>query len=162
MDSNSGAIRQNMLSLLDKTRNETRTLLCGLDPNLAIHTDERAWRVRDILGHLAVWNGEAVLSLQAYVEGGEYHCIPAETQYYDYNGPAADERKCWSMDQVWAEYETAHEQLRQIVTTLPDEKWEGEMLYPWNSRGTAEYLIRVMMAHESVDHCDIVRRAIAE
>ncbi len=154
------ATRKQMLSLLDKTRSETHALLSSLNPELVIHTDERAWRVRDILGHLGVWNGEAVKSLEAYMAGGEYHCIPTEAQYYDYNGPAAEARKTWTMEQVWAEYETAHEQLKQIVVSLPDKKWEGELLYPWNSRGTVEYLIQVMMAHESVDHCDIVRRAI--
>jgi len=151
--------RVKMLDLLTKTYQDTRTLLSGLDPERVIHTDERAWRVRDILGHLSVWNMEAVRSLRAYAEGGEYHCIPTEAQYYDYNGPAADERKRWTMEQVWAEYNSAHDQLRQIVASLPDEKWEGQMLYPWNLRGTVEYFIKVMMNHETMDHCSIVIKA---
>ncbi len=155
------ATRQEMLTLLDTTRRTTRALLSNLDPDRIIHTDERQWRVRDILGHLGVWNGEAVRSLQAYAAGSEYHCIPSEAEYYDYNGPAADERKSWPMDQVWAEYETAHDQLKQIVSTLPDKNWQGELLYPWNARGTPEYLIRVMMSHETVDHCGLVIHTIA-
>lgn len=153
--------RQEMLSLLEDTRRETRALLSSLDPNRVIHKDERAWRVRDIIGHLGVWNAEAVRSLQAYAQGGEYYCIPSEAKYYDYNGPAADERKTWTMEQLWAEYETAHDQLTQIVANLPDEKWEGEMLYPWNMRGTVEQLIRVMMYHETIDHCALVVQAIS-
>ncbi len=152
--------RQQLLSLLDKTRRETRALLSNLDPDRAIHTDERAWRVRDILGHLGTWNWEAARSLQAYAEGREYTCIPSEIKYYEYNGPAADERKTWPMDQVWAEYESAHDQLKQIVSSLPEEKLAGDMLYPWNERGTAERLIIIMMNHEKVDHCDHVARAI--
>jgi len=150
--------RQIMLHLLDKTRLETRTLLSGLDPDRTIHSDERAWRVRDIIGHLGVWNVEAVRSLKAYAEGSEYYCITTDAQYYDYNGPAADERKTWNMSQVWAEYETAHDQLKEIITSLPDEKWDGEMVYPWSERGTVERFIKVMMAHEKVDHCDLVIR----
>ncbi len=88
-------------------------------------------------------------------------CIPSEEKYFDYNGPAADARKLWTMDQVWAEYESAHDELKQIVTELPKEKWNGLMMYPWNERGTVENLIRVMMKHEEVDHCGIVARAIA-
>jgi len=153
-------VRQQMLSLLDITRRETCALLSSLDPDRIIHTDERAWRVRDIIGHLGVWNGEAVRSLMAYVEGGEYSCIPTEAKYYEYNGPAADERKTWTMNEVWAEYETAHDQLKRIVASMPDEKWEGEMLYPWNARGTVEYFIKVMMSHEKVDHCDLVVKVI--
>ncbi len=148
--------RQKMLDLLDQTRGETRLLLSGLDPECVVHTDERAWRVRDIIGHLGVWNVEAARSLEAYASGGEYACIPSEAQYFDYNGPAANLRQPWTMQQVWAEYEAAHDQLKQIITSVPTEKWAGEMLYPWNHRGTVEYLIRVMMAHEKVDHCDLV------
>ncbi len=153
--------RCEMLILLAETRRTTCALLSSLDPDRIIHTDERHWRVRDILGHLSVWNGEAARSLRAYAAGSEYHCIPSEAEYYDYNGPAAEERKSWTMDQVWAEYETAHDQLKQLVSSLPDEKWEGELLYPWNARGTPEYLIRVMMNHETVDHCELVIHTVS-
>ncbi len=153
--------RQRMLILLDATNRETRLLLSGLDPDRTIHSDERSWRVRDILGHLGVWNIEAARSLQAYADGQEYSCIPSEAEYYDYNGPAADLRKTWTIDQVWSEYENSHAQLRKIVQSLPDEKWDGELLYPWNSRGTVEYLIEVMMKHENVDHCELVIQATA-
>ncbi len=152
--------RQQMLSLLEQTRHETRALLFNLDPERVVHSDERAWRVRDIIGHLAVWNGEAARSLEAYAKGEEYHCIPGEEQYFDYNGPAAELRRSWSMQQVWAEYESTHDQLKEIITSLPDEKWTGELLYPWNHRGSVEYLIRVMMAHETVDHCEVVVRML--
>ncbi len=161
MNTSYGETRQRMINLLDTTRRETRSLLSGLDPDRVIHTDERSWRVRDILGHLGVWNMEAARSLQAYADGQEYSCIPSEAEYYDYNGPAADLRKTWTMDQVWAEYENAHAQLKQIVESLPDDKWDGELLYPWNSHGTVEYLIEVMMKHEIVDHCELVIKVTA-
>lgn len=160
MISNIDETRSFLLGLLNKTRHETRELLSSLDPERKIHTDERAWRVRDIVGHLGVWNGEAVRSLNAYANGDEYYCIPTDAMYYEYNGLAADERRSWTMDQVWGEYEIAHNQLRLLVETVPDEKWEGEMVYPWNERGTIARLIEAMMDHEKEDHCDLVARAI--
>ena len=63
--------RQRSLNLLDETRLETRSTLSGIDPERVVHTDERAWRVRDVVGHLSVWNGEAARSLSAYARGGE-------------------------------------------------------------------------------------------
>jgi hypothetical protein len=148
-----------MLDLLDNTRRDTRSVLSALDPERVVHGDERAWRVRDVLGHLAVWNGEAARSLRAYAAGGEYFCIPSESEYYEYNGPAADERRSWPMQQVWAEYEQSHDQLRSMVEMMPLAKWNGEMLYPWHDRGTVEGLISTMMNHERVDHCEIILRA---
>jgi len=150
-----------MLDLLDGTRRETRSALSRLDPERVVHTDERAWRVRDVVGHLGVWNGEAARSLSAYAGGGEYYCVPSEAQYYEYNGPAADERRTWTIQQVWAEYEQSHDQLKGLVETMPAEKWDGDMLYPWRERGTVEGLIRTMMNHERIDHCAIVLKAVA-
>lgn len=149
-----------LLSLLDKTRRETRELLSSLDPKHVVHTDERAWRVRDIIGHLGVWNKEAARSLNAFAVGEEYYCIPTDAMYYEYNGPAADERRTWPMVQVWAEYETAHDQLKSLIEVMPDEKWEKEMVFPWNERGTITRLIIMMMDHEKVDHCDLVVKSI--
>jgi len=149
--------RARTLQLLDGTGRETRSLLSALGPDRIVHTDERAWRVRDIVGHLGVWNWEAARSMRAYSQGGEYRCIPTEAEYDNYNGPAAEARRAWTMEQVWTEYETAHDELRRLIERLPDEKWAGEMLYPWNERGTAAHLIEIMMTHEERDHCSLVR-----
>ncbi len=147
MNSNVEETRRLMLALLDRTRRETRSLLSRLDPERVVHDDERAWRVRDIVGHLAVWNGEAARSLSAHAKGDEYTCIPTRAEYDEYNGPAADERRAWTVEQVWAEYEASHDQLKMIVETMPAGKWDGEMLYPWNERGTIEQFIKRMMKH---------------
>ena len=76
-------------------------------------------------------------------------------------GPAADERRAWTMEQVWAEYEASHDQLNLIVETMPAEKWDGEMLFPWNERGTIEQFIKRMMKHETKDHCNALVKATA-
>ena len=160
MISNVEESRRSILNVLATTRSETRALLSALDPERTVHDDERAWRVRDILGHLAVWNMEAARSLQAYAEGEEYTCVADRSGYYDYNGPAAQERSDWTMDEVWAEYEASHDQLRRVIAALPAGKWEGEMVFPWSERGTAGQLIQRMMKHEKTDHCELVSRVV--
>ncbi len=161
MPANVEESRRALLNLLEQQCHETRAVLSALDPERVIHNDERAWRVRDILGHLAVWNVEAARSLVAYAKGEAYTCIPNESKYYDYNGPAADERKRWSLADVWAEYDASHALLRAAITTMPAGKWHGEMVFPWNERGTVEQLILIMMKHEKVDHCELVLKAAA-
>ncbi len=148
--------RHALLDLLDQQRLETRLVLSGLDPERVVHDDERAWRVRDILGHLGVWNGEAARSLEAHARGEEYTCIESEAAYYDYNGPAADERKLWTLDEVWAEYEASHDQLKAAIEAMPASKWATQMLFPWGECGTVEQLVRIMMNHEKVDHCALI------
>ena len=162
MNSNVEETRRSILDLLEKTRRETRLTLSRLDPERVVHDDERAWRVRDIIGHLGVWNREAARSLSAYAQGSEYNCISGRIEYDEYNGPAADERRAWTTQQVWAEYEASHDQLNEIIETMPVEKWDGEMVYPWNERGTIGQFIKRMMKHETKDHCNLVIKTVAE
>jgi DinB superfamily len=162
MNSNVEEARRQSLSLLNTTRRATRSTLSRLDPEQVVHNDERAWRVRDVVGHLGVWNGEAARSLSAYAKGGEYFCVTANTKYYEYNGPAADERNAWTLEQVWAEYEASHDQLKLMIETMPADKWDGEMLFPWNERGTVEQFIKRMMKHEKIDHCNLILKVTQE
>ncbi len=153
--------RRSLLDLLEQQRLETRLVLSGFDPERVVHDDERAWRVRDVLGHLAVWNGEAARSLNAHARGEQYTCLESEGEYYNYNGPAADERKPWTLDEVWAEYESSHDQLKAAIQSMPAKRWDAQMLFPWSECGTVEQLVRIMIKHEKVDHCGLILRAAA-
>jgi hypothetical protein len=153
MNPNELSSRNHILHLLDVTRQGTRSLLTPLEPGLVVHQDERSWQVRDVIGHLGAWNWEAARSILAYSKDSEYTCISSEAAYDDYNGLAAEERRAWTMEQIWAEYDSAHDQLNLLVRTMPDDKWNGELVYPWNEHGSIPHLIEVMMAHEKIDHC---------
>ena len=155
MNSNVEETRALMLQLLDVTQRKTRLALSGIDPERVVFNDNPIWRVRDVVGHIGVWNGEAAYSLRVHAEGGEYYCIESEMQYDEYNASAVEERRSWEIDQVWAEYEASYDQLKLVVETMPTENWNVDMLYPWNERGTVQNLIEVMMKHE-VEHREII------
>jgi hypothetical protein len=150
--------RKLMLKLIDGTQRETRLALSTIDPEKGVFSDP-IWRVRDVLGHIGVWNGEAARSLGAHAKGSEYHCIASEAEYDEYNAVAVEERRAWSVKQVWAEYEAAYEQLIYIVETMPADNWNIEILYPWNERGTVWNIIEVMMRHE-VEHVEVIRHLL--
>ncbi|OGO62503.1 MAG: hypothetical protein A2029_02530 [Chloroflexi bacterium RBG_19FT_COMBO_47_9] len=155
MNSNVEEIRALMLQLLDVTQRKTRLARSGIDPERVVFNDIPIWRVRDVVGHIGVWNGEAAHSLRAHAMGGEYHCIESEMKYDEYNAAAVEERRAWNIDQVWAEYEASSNELKLFVETVPDENWNTDMLYPWNERGTVRKLIEIMMKHE-VEHREIM------
>lgn len=148
MKSSRKETRNLMLELLDKTRRETQLALSDIDPERVVHSGDSPWRIRDVLGHIGVWNGEAAQSLQAHAKGSKYHCISSEAKYDEYNGAAVDERRTWTVEQVWVEYQTSHDRLKSLVETMSNEDWDRDMLYPWNEEGTTWRLIEVMMKHE--------------
>ena len=155
MNSNVEETRALMLQLIDVTQRNTRSILSGIDPERVVFNDNPIWRVRDVVGHIGVWNGEAALSLRAHAKGTEYHCITSEAKYDEYNASAVEERCSWNIDQVWAEYEASYNELKLLVETIPEENWNKNMLYPWNERGTITKLIEIMMKHE-VEHREII------
>jgi len=155
MNSNVEETRNLMVQLLDVTQRKTWLELSSIDPERVVFSNNPIWRVRDVVGHIGVWNGEAANSLRAHAEGGEYYCIESEAKYDEFNGFAVEERRTWNIDQVWAEYKASCDQLKILVETMPAEKWDGDMLYPWNERGTIRNLIKVMMKHE-VEHREII------
>jgi hypothetical protein len=155
MNSNVEETRTLMLQLIDVTQRKTRLALSGIDPERVVFNDNPKWRIRDVVGHIGVWNGEAAHSLRVHAVGGEYHCIVSEMQYDEYNAFAVEERRAWNIDQVWAEYEASYNELKLLVETMPEENWNTDMLYPWNERGTVRELIEIMMKHE-VEHREII------
>jgi hypothetical protein len=156
LDSSVEETRGLVLELLAATRRDTRSAFSEVDPQLTVHDDKPAWRVRDVLGHLAVWNGEAAKSLRAHARGEEYHCIPS-AHYDQYNATAAAERGAWPMARVWAEYEASGDQLKTVIDSMPMERWNAEVLFPWNERGTVRRLIEIMMRHD-VEHREVVAK----
>lgn len=159
MNSNVEERRRQLLALLDETRLQTKAAISNLDQESVVHTDDRAWRIRDVVGHIGVWNAEAARSLKAHAAGGEYHCVPSDASYFDYNGVAAAERSTWTVDQIWAEYDQSHRDLRSMIESMPADQWDRSILYPWNEAGTVDGLVTIMMKHERVDHCEIILNA---
>lgn len=146
--------RNSTLWLLRRTRRMTRAALEPLDPDAIVHDDEQAWRVRDVLGHLGVWNGEAARSLEAHAAGGEHTCIATSGLYDMYNERAVAERRAWPMADAWAEYEAAHDRLETAIAGMPPDRWDTPIQYPWTELGSVVGLVVLMTEHETSDHCE--------
>jgi hypothetical protein len=149
--------RTRMLQLLAETCKQTRSALANIDPEKVVFAEDPQWRMRDALGHVGVWNGEAARSIEAHAGGNVYHCVDSESEYDHYNALAVAERRTWTMDQVWAEYDASCDELQRLVETMSAQKWLIDMLYPWNEIGSLQRLIDIMMKHE-VEHREAIIR----
>ena len=78
MNSNVEETRALMLQLIDVTQRKTRLALSGIDPERVVFNNNPIWHVRDVVGHIGAWNGEAAHSLRVHAEGGGYRCIESE------------------------------------------------------------------------------------
>ena len=127
--------RESTLGLLRRTRRATHATLEPLDPEAGVQDGDDAWMVRDVVGHLGVWNGEAAKALEAHAFGETYTVLEGARGYDDYNAEAVAERRTWSMEQVWAEYDETHARLEAAVESMPTDRWDVPVPYPWTESG---------------------------
>jgi hypothetical protein len=58
------------------------------------------------------------------------------------------------MAHVWAEYEATHDRLEAAIATMPSDRWDTSIQYPWTELGSVVGLVVLMTEHETSDHCE--------
>ncbi len=146
-----------LLRLLDETRDQTLAALTEVDLDTPVYP-EGGWLVRDVVGHLALWEEQVCLSLQAYSEGSEYS-IPGFSDVDAYNNQDVERRRKQSVEQVLADFNAARARMKSLIEALPPDKLSSDILCPWGSRSMIAAVIQDMAQHEA-EHCrDIVEAA---
>ncbi|NIS79628.1 MAG: hypothetical protein GTO14_05330 [Anaerolineales bacterium] len=148
-----------LVQKLTETRLATHVILKGVDLEIRVYTDTD-WRIRDILGHLATWDREVAKSLRAFSAGNEYFIPDIEEDESEYNEQAVLEQRNLSTQQIYEEWEQAHDDFREAVRIIPSELFPGDVLYPWgDERGSIARLVDYMIEHE-VEHRLEIENAI--
>ncbi len=148
-----------LLEKLIETRSATRALLKDVDPEMRVYTDPE-WRIRDILGHIATWDRQVAKSLRAFKAGTEYFIPDIDEDESEYNEQAVLEQRKFSTQQIFVEWEQAHDDLREAIREIPSDQFPGDLLYPWGGeRGSIAKLIDYMIEHEE-EHRDEIEKAI--
>ena len=151
--------KKRLIDLLAETHAATRATVEGVDPELRVHTDtEAGWRIRDVIGHLAVWDRKTARSLRALRGGTEYSIPDFDEDVY--NQQAAQQQRKLTDQHAFAEWEHSHEDHREAVEQIPLDQFPGDLLYPWgDERGNIAQLFEYMAEHE-VEHREEMAKAI--
>jgi len=114
--------KKHLLNVLSETHSAVQTTVTGIDPEMLIYTDsdtDTAWRVRDILGHIATWDREVTRSLRAFRAGTEYLTPDFGEDEDDFNQKAVLEQRELTNEQLFAEWEQAREDFKEAVREIP-------------------------------------------
>ncbi len=149
--------KKRLLDKLTETHVATRALLEGIDLGLSIYAD---WQVRDIIGHMAVWNRHVAEALDAFRVGTEY-LIPGWIENEDrYNQQLVLVQRELSSQQVVEEWKQAYEELKKAIQEIPLDKFPGDLVYPWgDERGSIAQLVEYFIDHD-VEHHDEIAKAV--
>jgi hypothetical protein len=147
--------KERLLDLLSESYSATRAILEGADPEMQVYADS-GWRIRDIIGHIAVWDRQSAKSIRAYQSGREYSIL--DLSEHDFNQQSVLELKDLTSDEVFKESEQAREDFKESVEDLPPSQFSGDFLYPWgDERGSIALLVEYMVEHDAEHRQEIVQ-----
>lgn len=146
-----------LVDLLAKTHTAIRADLERIDLEIRVYTDPD-WQIRDIIGHLATWDRQAVKSLRAFLEGKEFSIPNLDEDAF--NEQAVLEQRGMTDEQVFRAWEQAREEFIEVIQTIPLDLFPGDLLYPWgDERGSISQLVEYMSEHD-MEHRDEIAEAI--
>ena len=150
--------KKRLLDSLTEAHLSTRATLDDVDLELPVYKDS-GWRVRDILGHIATWDQEIANSLRAYQAGSEYLTPDLDEEEVEFNERAVLEQRKLSTKQILSEFEQAYDEFRAAIQEIPEERFPGDLLYPWgDERGDIATMVEYMIEH-AIEHRDEIAKA---
>jgi hypothetical protein len=155
-------VKTSLLTRLRETHRATREIVDGVDLEICVFSDAD-WRIRDVLGHIATWDGILAKALNAYIDDSQFVVIHDwDKEEVEFNDRAVLEQRKLSADALIDEWEQAHKGFRDALSAMPLEKLSGDYVYPWaDEQGDIVALVEIMIDHNA-GHFEDIAKAIEE
>ncbi|HYP25325.1 MAG TPA: DinB family protein [Blastocatellia bacterium] len=145
--------KQEYIEKLSEYRARVWDAVEGLnDEQLSEPMGEGKWSIKDTLGHLAAWEGEAVHAFEQKARG-ERPTIGDITDFDAWNEVESGKRKDWSPDQIRQELKGNRDRLMEIVAGIP----EDEKI--WASDRATARILGTLINHDR-HHLEGIRRHV--
>lgn len=118
------------------------------------------WTLKDLLGHLAMWEQVAIKFIADYRQDGlpKMLGLNDEAAVDAYNKREAALRRDWSLARMRAEFDAAHRDLVAAVESLSDAELSAPLTAPWGKDATLERLIAVNSYEHVVEHTEQIKK----
>jgi hypothetical protein len=147
--------KNRLIDYLNETREDLLVVLKDVPKDRIVYADS-GWRVKDIIGHLTMWEQHALTALQAYRNGGSF-----VLDYQDedqFNQAEIEQRRDLSFEVLYEDWITVRDELKNAVNDCPLELFGKTMMHPWQLSGTLSSLIESMAVHER-EHTQAIQAA---
>jgi uncharacterized damage-inducible protein DinB len=124
------------------TQAKERLLLAIEDLDPAILTTERVvgeWTIKDLLGHIVVWNEEFRVSIEMILAGkhpGYDHQISEEDDFGSWNQQIIERKRNWSIEHILADLERDYQEAVDLILRLQPEDYRKRGVTPWKQAAT--------------------------
>lgn len=121
------------------------------------------WTIKDLLGHIAVWEQVAIRFISEYQRDGTPQPlgIATDEQINAMNKREVVIRRDWTLARVRAEFDTTYRHLLAAIESLRDEDWTKPLGGPWQD-ATLEKLIAVHSYEHISEHFAQISKAVEQ
>jgi len=150
--------KNHLINQLAETHASIKAIIEEADLEIVVYTNSD-WRIRDILGHIATWDRQATLSLQAFNAGEEYSIPDLDEDAFNQQ-EVLGKRKMTSQ-QVFEDWEETRDGFIAAIREASPDRFPGDMLYPWgDDRGSIKELVEFIVGHD-IEHRDEIKTALS-
>ena len=143
------AEKERLVKLLASERFKTMDALRNVNDFTLIYK-ETGWRIKDILGHIATWEREALATLQAF-NANDTYSLGADFDIEEYNQQQFEQRKGFFPAQIRMDWGMVRRDLQFVVNQVPPEKIYEVIDFSWHEKGTISQMVDILVKHEA-DH----------
>lgn len=155
--------RAQAVEILTACRRWTDRVIATLsDPQMEVPTllGDGTWTVKDLLGHLAVWETRGLELLEARPKALESSFANAD----EFNAHHLATRRTWSLAEVRHDYDSVRTQLATTIENMDDERWLAKVETPAGRSARALLLAKLLtggsygyLAHDFAHRRDLER-----
>lgn len=148
------AEKERLINLLASERFKTMQALREVNDFTLIY-QEGGWRIKDILGHIATWEREALATLQA-LNAGDSYSLGTDLDIEQYNLQEFEQRKGYFPAQIRMDWGMVRRDLQFVINQVPAERVFDVIDFPWNEKGTISQMIDSLVKHEAEHLAEIL------
>ena len=153
--------RAEILLALEQDRVKLQAAIAEIpDEILVTRGVVEGWTVKDLLGHIAIWQQVAIQFIRDYRATGSPKSLGLkdDAAVDEYNQRGATLRHDWPLERVRAELDETQRELTAAVQALTDEDLGKPLPAPWHDT-TLERLIAINSYSHDPEHIAQIRQA---
>ena len=134
--------KQELLKVIQKEREALEAALAGLTPEQMTAPGVMGeWSVKDILGHMALWESRLVTFLYSNERGVPPKMLHGQAEVDKVNAESYAEQHERPLDRVLADYHAVHAQLLKRLDKLTDRDLSDPQRFKWMEGEPLEKLV---------------------
>jgi len=142
-------LRDKLIQELSEARAKMRKVAERAGENIEIYVP---WKMKEVLAHITGWDDATIAALSSHA-AGDTPATPARRGIDYYNAETVSTREELPYPHIVREWENTREQLIKVLQTMPDEKFDQPLVFPWGPTGSVAEIVGIMIHHEH-EHAD--------